>query len=92
MYFNAQDFISLIILINSIPEFVNKYSVFIGLDSTKFDECLDSGEMASEVKADFEDGQRAGVRGTPSFIINDKVLSGAQPFENFKAVIDAELA
>lgn len=64
----------------------------LGLDQADFDECLDSGAMAEEVKKDMADGQANGIKGTPGFIINGKAVSGAQPFENFKAIIDAELA
>jgi predicted DsbA family dithiol-disulfide isomerase len=32
-----------------------------------------------------------GTRGTPAFYINGRVLSGAQPIERFKEVIDDEL-
>jgi len=32
------------------------------------------------------------VNGTPAFIINGRLISGAQPYENFKAIIDDELA
>ncbi len=68
-----------------------QYAVDIGLDVSEFNECLDSGEMASEVEKDFLDGQSAGVQGTPAFFINGKLLSGAQPYSAFKQVIDAEL-
>ena len=63
----------------------------IGLDTEKFNSCLDSGKMASEVQKDFNDGQSYGVQGTPAFFVNGKLISGAQPFENFKQVIDGEL-
>jgi len=53
--------------------------------------CLDSGEFTSEVQNDLSDGQAAGGRGTPYFVINGIPLSGAQPFSAFKQVIDAEL-
>jgi len=56
------------------------------------DSCLDSGKYSDEVKKDLADGQAAGGRGTPYFLINGRPLSGAQPFEVFKQVIDAELA
>ena len=69
-----------------------KYAGEIGLDQAKFDSCLDSGEMANEVAKDMQDGQAAGVRGTPGFIINGKLVSGAQPFSVFEAAIEAELA
>jgi len=32
------------------------------------------------------------LTGTPAFFINGRVLTGAQPFEKFKEVIDEELA
>ncbi|MFH1063628.1 MAG: DsbA family protein [Candidatus Woesearchaeota archaeon] len=69
-----------------------KYAKDLGLDSSKFDACLDNGDMAAEVAKDMQDGQRAGIRGTPGFIINGQLVSGAQPFEAFKQVIDAALA
>jgi protein-disulfide isomerase len=33
----------------------------------------------------------AGVDGTPAFFINGRMISGAQPFEAFKRIIDEEL-
>ncbi|MBR9691585.1 thioredoxin domain-containing protein [Candidatus Woesearchaeota archaeon] len=64
----------------------------IGLDTNEFDECLDSGAMADEIAKDMRDGQAAGIQGTPGFIINGQLVSGAQPFDAFKQVIEAELA
>lgn len=32
-----------------------------------------------------------GVNGTPAFLINGRMISGAQPFEAFKKIIDEEL-
>jgi protein-disulfide isomerase len=74
-----------------VPSFKG-YAKTIGLDSTEFDTCLDSGSMAAEVQKDFQDGQRAGVQGTPGFIINGVLVSGAQPFSAFEQVIEAALA
>ena len=67
------------------------YAKQLGLDTGKFDKCLDSGEKASIVQADLAEGKKVGVNGTPAFFINGVLLSGAQPFEEFKSVIDAEL-
>lgn len=63
----------------------------ISLDQSKFDKCLDSGEKATLVQADLDDGSKAGVNGTPAFFINGRLLSGAVPFEQFKTVIDEEI-
>lgn len=63
----------------------------LGLDAEKFNTCLDSGKMAEVVKADTAAGKKVGVSGTPAFFINGVMLSGAQPIEEFKKIIDAEL-
>ena len=70
---------------------LKSYAGELGLDQAKFDECLDSGRHAATVDASMKAGQAAGVRGTPAFFINGQFLNGAQPFENFKKIIDAEL-
>jgi protein-disulfide isomerase len=64
----------------------------LGLDAAAFNECLDSGKYASEVEKDIQDGTSYGVQGTPAFFINGLLVSGAQPFANFQALIDAALA
>lgn len=63
----------------------------LGLDTNKFNGCLDSGEKASEVANDLKDAAAAGGRGTPYFIIGDQTLSGAQPFAAFQAAIESQL-
>ena len=37
-------------------------------------------------------GNYAGGNGTPAFYINGRMISGAQPFEAFKKIIDEELS
>ena len=64
----------------------------VGLDRAKFDECLSQQTFKADVDKDMADGNNAGVTGTPAFFINGRLLSGAQPFEKFKEVIDEELA
>ena len=63
----------------------------LGLDAGRFEQCLDSGKMASLVQRDLAAGRQAGVSGTPAFFVNGVVLSGAQPLEAFRRVIDQEL-
>ena len=70
---------------------LKRYAKELGLNTKTFDDCLDSGKMASEVQKDFEDGQDAGVSGTPAFFINGIPLTGAQPFEAFKQIIEQEI-
>lgn len=62
------------------------------LDKAKFDKCFDGKETAAKVKADKDEAASLGLSGTPSFVINGRMVKGAQPAANFKAVIDDELA
>jgi protein-disulfide isomerase len=64
----------------------------LGLDQAKFNACFDNQEFKAAVDKDMEDGQSVGVTGTPTFFVNGRVLTGAQPFEAFKEVIEEELA
>jgi protein-disulfide isomerase len=63
----------------------------LGLDSKRFRAALDAEEGKSGIDADLVAATKAGATGTPTFFINGKVLSGAQPYETFKARIDDEL-
>lgn len=63
-----------------------------GLDTNQLVKCVDSGEKAEVVNADYEEGMDVGVQGTPGFFVNGKFLGGAFPFSAFKEVIDRELA
>jgi len=68
-----------------------KAATIEGLDTEAFNTCLDSGKYASQVEADFQEGTRLGVTGTPAFFINGRFISGAQPYDNFSSIIDEEL-
>ncbi|MSS74626.1 DsbA family protein [Candidatus Pacearchaeota archaeon] len=67
---------------------VKAWAKAAGYDVT---ECLADGTFRQEVLDDMADGQAAGVSGTPGFLINGKLISGAQPFSVFKQAIDAAL-
>jgi len=57
----------------------------------QFNACVDSRKYSAEIETDIHVGDEAGVSGTPAFYINGRMLSGAQPFEAFKSIIDEEL-
>ncbi len=73
-------------------ENLKKYAKEIGADIQKFNECFDSHKFAKLVQDDLDYGTRLGVKSTPTFFINGRLISGAQPFENFKEIIDEELS
>jgi protein-disulfide isomerase len=84
MIFENQDAISV--------DDLKGYAEELGLDTEAFNDCLDSSKYEGEVQKDMADGQAAGVSGTPGFVINGRLIVGAQPFSSFKQAIDAALA
>ncbi|MGE5376061.1 MAG: DsbA family protein [Bacteroidota bacterium] len=79
--------------IKAIAEKVN------GLDINQFNNCYDSGKFKDRVQQDFDDGTKAGVNGTPAFVLSytvngqtkTKLIEGAQPFSQFQQDIEAAL-
>jgi protein-disulfide isomerase len=67
------------------------YARELGLNVDKFTKDLDDPELKAWVKADMEEGSKNGVNGTPATFINGRLVSGAQPFDAFKTIIDEEL-
>lgn len=85
------------------PEQLPSHAQALGLDAAKFKQCLDSGKYAARVRTGQEEGQKAGVDGTPSFFfgLTDNttqrvkalnVLRGAYPYPQFKEALDGLLA
>lgn len=64
----------------------------LGLDGEKFAACRSGGQMEPLVRAAFQLGQEVGVAATPTFYVNGLLVSGAQPYDQFKAIIDQELS
>ena len=60
---------------------------FPDFDTARFDQCVDSGEKLPGVDAQTKQGQDAGVRSTPSFLINGASVSGVQPLDTFRELI-----
>lgn len=64
----------------------------VGINGATLGECVESGKFAEAVKNDLKDGEAAGVNGTPATYINGYMVSGAAPYEEFKTLIEQELA
>ncbi|MEW5896892.1 MAG: thioredoxin domain-containing protein [Nanoarchaeota archaeon] len=69
-----------------------KWAKELGLDTEKFNNCLESKKYEDEIEADIADGQSYGITGTPAFFVNGRLISGAQPYEVFVDEIEAVLA
>ncbi|MCC6763831.1 MAG: thioredoxin domain-containing protein [Deltaproteobacteria bacterium] len=62
-----------------------------GLDGAVFAECYDRKKTLARIEKDLAEAAAVGANSTPTFFINGRRLEGAQPLENFKAIIDEEL-
>ena len=74
------------------PENYEKWAGEAGVDKAKFKAALDSKKYSAKIDEDMALATKIGANGTPAFRINGVTVSGAQPFEKFKEVIDAQLA
>lgn len=63
----------------------------LGLDTDKFNACLDAEQFNDDIFSDLQEGISAGVTGTPAFFINGVFVSGAQPYEVFEQIIEQQL-
>ncbi len=88
--------------LQEIKNLLVRYSTTLGLDVIKYQECLDSGRYANEIRKEFLEGQKATVRGTPTFFIGIsegedtnikllKLIRGAKPYIEFKQAFDSLL-
>ncbi|BDG09371.1 DsbA family protein [Anaeromyxobacter paludicola] len=73
------------------PEAYERFARQLGLDLPRFRAAMSSGKYRARIQEDMAQGQRAGVNGTPAFLVNGELLVGAQPIEAFKAVVDRQL-
>jgi protein-disulfide isomerase len=64
----------------------------LGMDTEVLSSCIDQGTYASRVKSETAEAQSYGITGTPGFLINGRVVTGARPIEMFAEIIDDELA
>tara|TARA_B100000315_G_C14594679_1_gene598082 strand:- start:8890 stop:9654 length:765 start_codon:yes stop_codon:yes gene_type:complete len=69
-----------------------QWAVDLSLDTEKFNDCYDTQKYLSDVRDDLQKGSAAGIRGTPGFLLNGQLISGAKPFAVFEQAIEAELA
>ncbi|MBX3209193.1 MAG: thioredoxin domain-containing protein [Labilithrix sp.] len=73
------------------PEAIRAWGVAAGADERALEEGLAKKRWAQKVDFDVSVAKRLNANGTPMSFINGVSLSGAQAFERFKEIVDAEL-
>jgi len=71
--------------------YFKEYAKELGLNTEQFNSCLDSEKYKDQINQSVSAGNSIGVSGTPASFVDGMLLSGAQPYENFKALLDKEL-
>ena len=84
------------------PENWRVYGELVGLEKFSFQQCIDSGRYASEIRKDMAEGQKVGVKSIPTFLLGFtepdgkvkavKMITGAQPYASFKEAMDSLLS
>jgi protein-disulfide isomerase len=72
-------------------ENLDSYAQELGLDQTKYKAALENHTHKGLLDADQQMATKFDARGTPAFFINGRFLSGAQPVDKFKEIVDDEL-
>jgi protein-disulfide isomerase len=71
---------------------LKSYAAEIGLDTDQFNECFDSGEYRSRVRQEYAEGQRLGVRGTPTVFVDGRLVRNGSDYQVLRAAIETALA
>jgi protein-disulfide isomerase len=71
---------------------LKRYAADVGLDRAAFDQCLDDGRYGARVRAETDEGRRAGIQRTPTLEINDERLVGVPQPEELRTLIQRALA
>ena len=73
------------------PALVREAAQKAGVDPNEVERISALPEIRAQVDRQMALAGRLGVKGTPGFRINGVAVSGAQPYEKFRAIVDAEL-
>jgi protein-disulfide isomerase len=76
---------------NAMPVFEREART-VSLDMTAYSQCMNDNVMLPMIESDLTRGQQVGVSATPSFLIGNRLLAGAQPIGVMRPVIDSVLA
>ena len=70
---------------------LKRHAAELGLDTSAFNTCFDSGRYAARVQAETTAGAARGVSSTPSVFVGGKKLPAVPPWEDLvRAILDAQ--
>jgi len=63
----------------------------LDVDFEEFETCYENEETLDQVQQDYNEGQEFGIEGTPGVVVEGELVAGAQPFNVFEEIIEANL-
>ena len=68
---------------NTVPDLLTGWAEELGLDGTAFASCLEDPVITEQVATIDQERRTQGIRIRPSFVINERLVEGAIPYERF---------
>ncbi len=72
----------------SARDFMLSYAKALNLDEAKFSSDLNSKAVEEKILAEYQEGVRLGVQGTPTFFVNGKQIENPSSVEAFNKIIE----
>ncbi len=66
---------------------LKQYASGLGLDSSSFNACVDSGRYETWVQSQTQQGRAKGVTSTPTLIVNGHIVSPVPDFDTLRGII-----
>lgn len=66
------------------------FATQVGLDTTAFNTCFDSGKYTELVKQETGQGEALNIHGTPTFFVNGRMLQSLPSADQFAQIIDSQ--
>jgi predicted DsbA family dithiol-disulfide isomerase len=69
-------------------EVLREIATSVGLDAEAMVEAVERGDYRERVDQDLDISRRIGITGVPAFILGNRAIIGAQPYEAFEHVME----
>ena len=70
---------------------LKQFAADLGLDTTAFNQCLDSEKFKSKVEQENRDARNLRIQATPTVVVNGKVVPNGAVYSVLKAAVEAAL-
>jgi protein-disulfide isomerase len=76
----------------SPDKFMKQLGERLGLDKSKFNACVDDKKMQAKIQAHYQLAVSRQIGSTPTFIVGDRQVSAAMPYDDFAKILDSAIA